>query len=140
MSTSKPHQARRWVSDTRADSHLRWLRSAYALALNTERPPSDSLIVRRALARLAEHMNDLLLAGRDAGFQGPHPQDAAAETKLLEEYAAITSAPPPSGVVDTDGRFLLFQEAIAQSVQRRHTLDLSIPTAEDDTRPTVDAT
>lgn len=131
MSTSKPYQARRWVADARADSHMRWLRSAYALSLNTERPPSDSLIVRRALARLAEHMNDLLLAGRDAGFQGPHPQDVAAETKLLEEYASITSAPPPSGVVDTDGRFLLFQEAIAQSFQQRQALGLSIPTGND---------
>ncbi len=133
MPTTKPyHQARRWVADSRADSQVRWLRSVYALSLNTERPPSDSAIIRRALARLAEHMNDLLLAGRLDGLQGPHIQDAEAEAKLLKEYAAITPAPPPAAAVDTDGQFLLWQEAIAKDIQRTFAGSLSIPVPEGD--------
>lgn len=130
MTTLKltPRQSRRWLSDPRCDSQLSWLRKVAALTLNEKRIPSDSTLIRRALARYAEHWADLLAAGRLDGLTGPHPQDAEAERALLAEYASIAAAPSPETMVDGTGRVLTWQESLAEAMQRRDARTFAIPT------------
>lgn len=128
MPSKKPKAVRRWVSDPRSDSQLRWLRNIASLTLETGRPPSDSTLMRRALARYVDHWYDLLQAGRLDGFPGPHPQDAHAERKLLDQYTLVTASAQPAALVDNRGRIQTWEEAIGAAIQSR--LGLTIPTAD----------
>lgn len=123
MPRTKPvPPTRRFATDQRSESQLTYLRHASGLAFGLRKPPSPSAIIRRAIDRYAEHVADLLEAGRLDGLPGPHPQDAGAEARKLADHARIVDAPPPVSFVDVEGML----QPWADAIRAQHAL--TIPT------------
>lgn len=125
MPSNKPTApVRRYASDARSRSQLQYLRSVSVLALGNGRPPSDSTLIRRAIARYVEHVRDMIEAGRLQGLPGPDAQDVDSERKAINEHARIVTADLPRTLVDSSGRLNSWQEAIAAAIDN----GLAIPT------------
>jgi hypothetical protein len=126
--SNKPVAAtRRYATDDRCESQLVWLQQVGVLAFGGKRPPSASQIIRRAVGLLTEHTTMTIEAGRHDGLTGPRPQDAAAERAALEDHGRIIEAPPPTKLIDQQGRLLPWQEAILRNGFRASALNLAIP-------------
>lgn len=109
---SARYGASRYASDERHDSQLAFLQRAYLLA-GTDAVPSRSLLIRRAVGLLVEHVDGMLERGRTAGLSIPKPQDVAAERGSLREYGKIANAPAPLAQVDGKGRLMTYNEAVS---------------------------